>query len=68
MGEKKGDLKGGVRVVLALLYIFSIPTLFYGLMVRDFILIFSGGLIFALAIYSDIKYDNLLGKLWGEAR
>lgn len=63
MGEKKGDLKGGARVVLALLYLYSIPMLFYGILVKEPIAIGSGGFIFALAIYSDIKCDNLLGKL-----
>ena len=63
MGEKKEELRGGRRVALALLYLFSIPALFWGLLVGDALWIISGGFIFACAIYSDIKCDNLLGKL-----
>ena len=63
MADKKEGLKGARRIVLALLYIFGIFLLFYGLVVKDGLLILSGGFFFICAIYVDIKCDNLLDKL-----
>jgi uncharacterized ion transporter superfamily protein YfcC len=66
-GEKMG-LDRIQSTILALIYILSIPTFFYGLIADEWSLAVVGGIFFAVGLILDIKFDNLLGKLKGERK